>query len=104
MTKLRDGSRFFFDYLRTRPAARRMLSGFSIVTAVVAIGLLAYPLATNYMQDRLQRKLAVQLRSPESKAAYAAGDTSEGDALTRLVIPSLKVDTCLLYTSPSPRD
>ncbi len=96
MTKLRDGSRFFFDYLRTRPGARRMLSGFSIVTAVVAIGLLAYPLATNYMQDRLQRKLAIQLRSPESKAAYAAGHTSEGDALTRLVIPSIKVDTVVV--------
>ena len=94
--RFRDGSRFFFDSLRTRPAARRMLSGFSIITAVVAIGLLAYPLATNYMQDRLQRKLAIQLRSAESKAAYAAGHTSEGDALTRLVIPALKVDTVVV--------
>jgi sortase A len=95
-SRLRDGSRFFFDALRTRPAARRMLSGFSIVTAVVAIGLLAYPLATNYMQDRLQRKLAIQLRSAENKAAYVAGHTSEGDALTRLVIPALKVDTVVV--------
>ena len=94
--RFRDGSRFFFDSLRTRPAARRMLSGFSIVTAVVAIGLLAYPLATNYMQDRLQRKLAIQLHSAENKAAYAAGHTSEGDALTRLVIPALKVDTVVV--------
>jgi sortase A len=95
-TRVRDGSRFFCDYLRTRPGARRILSGFSIVTAVVAIGLLAYPLATNYMQDRLQRKLAIELRSPESRAAYAAGHTSEGEALTRLVIPSIKVDTVVV--------
>jgi sortase A len=95
-TRVRAGSRFFFDYLRTRPGARRILSGFSIVTAVVAIGLLAYPLATNYMQDRLQRKLAVELRSPESRAAYAAGHTSEGEALTRLVIPAIKVDTVVV--------
>jgi sortase A len=95
-TRLRDGSRFFFDSLRSRPVARRMLSGFSIITAVVAIGLLAYPLATNYMQDRLQRKLAIQLRSAENKAAYVAGHTSEGDALTRLVIPALKVDTVVV--------
>jgi sortase A len=73
-----------------------MLSGFSIITAVIALGLLAYPLATNYMQGRLQHKLAIQLRSPENKAAYAAGHTTEGDALTRLVIPNLKVDTVVV--------
>jgi len=95
-SRLRDGSRFFFDSLRSRPVARRMLSGFSIITAVIAIGLLAYPLATNYMQDRLQSKLAIQLHSPQSKAAYTAGHTPEGDALTRLVIPTIKVDTVVV--------
>jgi sortase A len=94
--RLRDGSRFFFASLRTRPVARRLLSGFSVITAVIAIGLLAYPLATNYMQDRLQSKLAIQLRSPQAKAAYAAGHTTEGDALTRIVIPSIKVDTVVV--------
>ncbi len=94
--RLREGSRFFFDSLRTRPAARRILSGVSIVTAVLAIGLLAYPLATNFMQDRLQSKLAIQLHSPQSKAAYAAGHTREGDALTRIVIPTIKVDTVVV--------
>jgi sortase A len=94
--RFRDGSRFFFESLRSRPVARRLLTGFSIITAVIAIGLLAYPLATNYMEDRLQSKLAIQLRSPESKAAYAAGHTPEGDALTRIVIPSIKVDTVVV--------
>jgi len=94
--RFRDGSRFFFASLRTRPVARRLLSGFSIITAVIAIGLLAYPLATNYMQDRLQSKLAIQLRSPQTKAAYAAGHTTEGNALTRIVIPSIKVDTVVV--------
>jgi len=95
-SRLRDGSRFFFDTLRSRPVARRMLSGFSIITAVVAIGLLAYPLATNYMQDRLQSKLAIQLHSAQNKAAYASGDTPEGNALTRIVIPGIKVDTVVV--------
>ena len=48
------------------------------------------------MQDRLQSKLAIQLRSPQAKAAYAAGHTTEGDALTRIVIPSIKVDTVVV--------
>jgi sortase A len=94
--RFRDGSRFLIESLRSRPVARRLLTGFSIITAVIAIGLLAYPLATNYMQDRLQSKLAIQLRSPQSKAAYAAGHTAEGDALTRIVIPSIKVDTVVV--------
>lgn len=94
--RFRDGSRFLIDTLRSRPIARRMLSGFSIITAVVAIGMLAYPLYTNYMQDRLQSDLAIQLHSAESKAAYESGHTPEGDALTRLVIPTLKVDTVVV--------
>jgi sortase A len=96
VSRFRDGSRFFIDSLRSRPVARRLLSGFSIITAVVAIGLLAYPLATNYLQDRLQSKLAIQLHSPQNKAAYAAGHTPEGDALTRIVIPAIKVDTVVV--------
>ena len=94
--RIRDGSRFFFESLRSRPVARRLLSGFSIITAVIAIGLLAYPLATNYLQDRLQSKLAIQLRSPQAKANYSAGHTPEGDALTRIVIPTIKVDTVVV--------
>jgi sortase A len=96
VSRFRDGSRFFFDSLRSRPVARRLLSGFSIITAVVAIGLLAYPLTTNYLEDRLQSRLAIQLHSPQSKAAYAAGHTPEGDALTRIVIPAIKVDTVVV--------
>jgi len=96
IARLHDGTRFFFDSLRTRPAARRMLSGISIVAAVLAIGLLAFPLATNFMQGRLQSKLAIELRSPENRAAYAAGQTREGDALTRIIIPAIKVNTVVV--------
>jgi sortase A len=95
-SNFRDGSRFLIDSLRSRPVARRIVSGFSIITAVVAIGMLAYPLYTNYMQDRLQSKLAIQLHSAQSKTAYKSGHTPEGDALTRLMIPTLKVDTVVV--------
>jgi sortase A len=95
-SRFRDGSRFFFESLRSRPVARRLLSGFSIITAVIALGLLAYPLVTNYMQDRLQSKLAIQLHSPRAKANYSAGHTPEGDALTRIVIPTIRVDTVVV--------
>jgi sortase A len=62
----------------------------------VAIGLLAYPLATNYYQDRLQSELAIQLHSAQSKVAYTSGHTPVGGALTRIVIPAIKVDTVVV--------
>ena len=78
------------------PIARRILSGFSIVTAVVAIGMLAYPLSTNYMQDRLQRSSPSSSAAPRTRPPTQSGHTPEGDALTRLVIPALKVDTVVV--------
>ena len=67
-----DGAGFLLDALRARPVARRLLSGLSIVLAVMGVGMLAYPFATNLYQDRLQTKLAIQLKAPETKQAYQA--------------------------------
>jgi sortase A len=94
--QMSDGAGFLLDALRARPVARRMLSGLSIVLAVMGVGMLAYPFATNLYQDRLQTKLAIQLESPEAKQAYAAGATAIGDALTRLTIPAIDVNTVVV--------
>jgi sortase A len=100
--RMSDGAGFLVDALRARPAARRMLSGLSVVLAVIALGMLAYPFTTNLYQGRLQTKLAIQLKTSEAKQAYAAGQTPEGDALTRIVIPALAVNTVVVEgTGPS---
>jgi len=91
-----DGAGFLLDSLRARPVARRLLSGLSIVLAVMGVGMLAYPFATNIYQDRLQTKLAIQLKSPEAKKTYQAGATAIGDALTRLTIPAIDVNTVVV--------
>jgi sortase A len=95
-SRMSDGAGFLLDALRARPVARRMLSGLSILLAVLGIGLLAYPVYTNLYQSRLQTKLAIQLESPEAKQAYAAGATAIGDALTRLTIPAIDVNTVVV--------
>lgn len=82
--------------------ARRALSGLSLLLAVVGVGMLAYPFATNLYQSRLQDRLEDELRSVELRRAYAEGRLGEGDALTRLIIPKTGVDVVVVEgTSPS---
>jgi sortase A len=91
-----DGLGFLLDSLKARPVARRMLSGLSVLLAVVGVGLLAYPFYTNLVQSRIQGRLAIQLASPELKQAYASGLLEEGDSLTRLRIPAVDVDVVVV--------
>jgi len=65
-----------------------MLSGISVLLAVFAIGLLAYPMYTNLYQGNLQSKLAIQFKNPETKKAYVAGETAIGDPITKISIPA----------------
>jgi len=86
--RLSEGASFLMETLRVRPAARRALSGASVLMAMVAIGLLAYPLYTNFYQSRLQAKLAIEFKKPETKRAYLAGEMASGDPITKISIPA----------------
>ena len=86
--RIGDGASFLLETLRARPAARRILSGVSVLLAVFAVGLLAYPMYTNLYQGRLQSKLAIQFDKPQTKQAYMAGETAIGDPLTKISIPA----------------
>jgi sortase A len=95
-TRLGDGSSFLIDAVRARPAVRRMLSGVSVLFAVIAVGLLAYPFATNVYSGRLQNQLEARIEKPEIKKAYQAGTIEVGDPLTRIKIPALDVSTVVV--------
>ncbi len=86
--RIGDGASFLLETLRARPAARRILSGVSVLLAVFAVGLLAYPMYTNLYQGHLQSKLAIQFNKPETKQAYVAGQTAEGAPITKISIPA----------------
>jgi sortase A len=86
--RLGEGASFLVETLRVRPAARRALSGVSVLLAIFAVGLLAYPLYTNFYQDRLQSKLAIEFKKPETKRAFVAGETAIGDPITKISIPA----------------
>jgi sortase A len=86
--RISDGASFLLETLRVRPAARRMLSGVSVVLAVFAVALLAYPLYTNFYQDRLQSKLAIEFKQDATRRAFEAGETAIGDPITKISIPA----------------
>ena len=65
--RIGDGASFLLETLRARPAARRTLSGVSVLLAVFAVGLLAYPMYTNLYQGRLQSKLATPQESEQAR-------------------------------------
>ena len=87
--RIGDGASFLLETLRARPATRRILSGVSVLLAIFAVGLLAYPLYTNFYQDRLQTKLAIQYDKPETKRAYKTGELANGDPITKARICAL---------------
>lgn len=84
------------EYLRRHLWARRALSVVSFGLLSTAVGLLGYPLYTNFYHDRVQSRLERQLASPEIRAAYRARTIKVGDSLTRIRIPKLNVDTVVV--------
>src|SRR5437879_6076283 len=65
-----DPSAPLVRFLRRHRGARFALSGLSVVLALVAAGMLAYPFYTNLFQSRLQERLDRQLVSPSLQQAY----------------------------------
>ncbi len=83
-------------FLRSHPGARKGLSALSVVLLVGAVGLLGYPVYTNFQHDRLQGRLDSELASSRLQQAYRDKKVGVGDALTRIKIPALSVDTVVV--------
>jgi sortase A len=89
-------------WLRAHPGARRGLSVASVLLLLGALGLLGYPVYTNFQHDRLQHRLGDELASPANQQAYRARKVAVGDALTRIKIPAIGVDTVVVEgTTPA---
>ena len=86
--RISDGAQFLLETLRVRLAYRRALSGVSVLMALFAVALLAYPLYTNFYQDRLQSKLAIEFKTPETLRAFKAGELASGAPITKISIPA----------------
>lgn len=84
------------NFLRRNRRARLGLSVLSVLLFASAVGLLGYPFYTNLYQGRVQDRLDRQLASPENVERYKSRGLEDGDALTRLKIPTLDVDVVVV--------
>lgn len=82
--------------LRRSRGARFGLSALSVLLFLSAVGLLGYPVYTNFYQSRVQSKLDKQIASPEHVTRYKERKLEDGDALTRIKIPALDVDVVVV--------
>ena len=84
------------SFLRSHPAARRGLSVLSVMLLLGAAALLGYPVFTNLQHNRLQDRLGSELASSRLQQAYKDRKIGVGDALTRIRIPAIGVDTVVV--------
>lgn len=80
-----------------KPSAKvlkRSLTGFAVALALVGVGLVAYPFATDLWAARIQSGLAGDFAA--SVDTFRAGEVRVGDPLTQLEIPKLGVDVIVV--------
>ena len=84
-------------YLRAHRGARRGISALSVVIALTGLGLLGYPLFTNLYQNWHQGRLGRELASSELADRYQNRNLEVGDALTKIKIEKLGVETTVVH-------
>ena len=84
------------EALARRKGARRGLTAAAAALVVVALGMLAYPVYTDFYHNTLQSKLGKELGSAGTRSAYLSGTLKSGQSLTRLQIPKLGVNVVVV--------
>jgi sortase A len=90
------------QFFRRNRLAYQGLSVLLLVLVISAIGLLGFPVYTNFEQGRIQDKKAKEFKTEALKQKYEDRQVEEGDPLTRIKIPKLGVDVVVVEgTTPS---
>jgi len=84
------------DSWRRRPLPRRLLSLLSALMLLAGIVLFSWPFVTNLYTDWKQAGLDEDLGSLATRRAYITRTIAPGEALTRITIPALDVDTVVV--------
>lgn len=89
----------------SRPSAKTLRKSLTVLAVVFALGgaaLIAYPFATDLWAGRIQTTLRYDLAQSDAADVYRAGTTKVGDALTRIEIPAIDLDTIVVEgTTPA---
>lgn len=94
---------YLLDAVRLRPTGRRVLSLVSVALFLAGAAVFSYPFFTDlYTTQLVQRPLADQIESAELVQRYSERTITAGEPLTRIIMPSLGVDTVVVEgTSPA---
>jgi sortase A len=84
------------DSWRRRPLPRRVIGMLSVLMLISGVALFSWPFVQNLYTDWRQSRLEDQFTSPALREAYVTRTIRPGDALTRIVIPRLGVDTIVV--------
>ena len=84
------------EALAGRKGARRGLTAAAVALIMMALGMLAYPVYTDFYHNSLQSKLSKELASPGIRQAYLSGDIKSGQSLTRIQIPKLGLNVVVV--------
>ena len=90
------------QFFRRNRLAYQGLSVLLLVLVISAVGLLGFPVYTNFEQGRIQDRLSKEIKSQSAKDALVNRDLKEGDPITRIKIPKIGVDVVVVEgTSPA---
>ena len=89
------------DAWRRRPVPRRVIGTLSTLLLLGGVGLLSYPFLTNVYGDWRQSRLEVEFAEPETRDAYAARAVVVGEALTKIAVPRLGLETVVVEGTSS---
>ena len=96
VVRARSSVAMVVDSWRRRPVPRRIIGTLSILMFLGGVALFAWPFATNLWSDYKQARLEDDFGSAQHRRAYLTRTIRPGDALTRMVIPDLGVDTIVV--------
>ncbi len=89
-------------FFRQNRLAYQALSISMLILLIAAVGLLGFPVYTNFEQGRIQDRLTKEIKSPEAKQAIEQRQIKVGDPLTRIKIPKIGVDVVVVEgTTPA---
>jgi sortase A len=90
------------QFFRRNRLAYQGLSVLLLVLVISAVGLLGFPVYTNFEQGRIQDKKSKEFKTTELKQKYVERQIKEGDPLTRIKIPKIGVDVVVVQgTTPA---
>jgi sortase A len=90
------------QFFRRNRLAYQGLSVLLLVLVISAVGLLGFPVYTNFEQGRIQDKKSKEFKTTELKDKYVQRQLQEGDPLTRIKIPKIGVDVVVVEgTTPA---